>query len=248
MANTIYLITGASRGIGRALVEKFLARPNTTVIAAVRDPTGAPSQSLESFSKDDSSRLIVVKIDSKSPTDPAAAVETLQTEHGLDRIDVVIANAGIAKELLPIREASFSAIREHVEVNAYGPIYLFQAVYSLLKKSAKPTFVGVGSPLGTIADMKQRPYPCTAYGSSKAILHWIVCKIHYENEEFVSFVVDPGFVQTEMGNGGARTFGLEKAPQTIEESVVGIVKTIDEGTRESVGAQMHAWDGTQSPW
>jgi hypothetical protein len=43
MTNTIYLITGASRGIGRGLAEIFLARPNTIVIAAVRDPAGASS-------------------------------------------------------------------------------------------------------------------------------------------------------------------------------------------------------------
>ncbi|KAJ5374607.1 Short-chain dehydrogenase/reductase SDR [Penicillium concentricum] len=248
MANTIYLITGASRGIGRGLVEKLLARPNTTVIAAVRDPAGASSQSLESLSKDNSSRLYVVKIDSKSSTDPTAAVETLQTEHGLDHIDVVIANAGICNDLAPIHEVSIPEIREHVDVNVYGPIYLFQAVYPLLKKSAKPTFVGIGSPLGSIAGMEQRPYPCTAYGASKAMLHWIVRKVHFENEDFVSFVADPGFVQTDMGNTGARLFGLEKAYQTIEESVDGIVKTIDEGTRESVGAQLRVWDGSQFPW
>ncbi|KAJ5823592.1 hypothetical protein N7447_005932 [Penicillium robsamsonii] len=248
MGDTIYLITGASRGIGRGIVEKLLARPNTTVIAAVRDPAGASSQSLESLSKDDSSRLIIVKIDSKSSTDPAAAVETLQREHGLDHIDVVIANAGISDDFSPIHEVSIPVMREHVEVNAYGPIYLFQAVYPLLKKSVKPTFVGVGSPLGSITGMEQRPYACAAYGSSKAILHWIVRKIHFENEDFVSFVADPGFVQTDMGNTGAQFFGLEKAFQTIEESVDGIVKTIEEGTRESVGAQLRVWDGSQFPW
>lgn len=194
MTNTIYLITGASRGIGRGLVETFLARPNTTVIAAVRDPAAASSQSLQSLSKGDSSSLIVVKIDAKSPTDPAATVETLQTEHGIDYLDVVIANAGISEDFSPVHEVSISVVREHVEVNAYGPIYLYQAVYPLLKKSTKPTFVGVGSPMGSIGGMEQRPYPSAAYGPSKAMLHWIVRKIHFENEDFVSFVADPGYV------------------------------------------------------
>ncbi|KAJ5985220.1 hypothetical protein N7522_012416 [Penicillium canescens] len=234
MTNTIYLITGASRGIGRGLAETFLARSNTTVIAAVREPVGASSQSLQSLPKGESSRLIVVKVDSKSPTDPAAAVETLQREHGIDHLDVVIANAGIGEDFSP--------------VNGYGPIYLYQAVHPLLKKSKKPTFVGVGSPLGSIGGMEQRPYPCAAYGPSKAILHWIVRKIHFENEDFVSFVADPGFPQTDMGNAGAQAVGLEKAFQTVEESVGGIVKTIDEGTRESVGAQLRVWDGSQFPW
>ncbi|KGO47994.1 Short-chain dehydrogenase/reductase SDR [Penicillium expansum] len=248
MANTVYLITGASRGIGRGLLGTFLARPNTTVIAAVRDPAGASAQSLQSLSKGNSSILIVVKIDAKSPTDPAAAVETLQTEHGIDHLDVVIANAGISEDISPVHKASISVVQEHIEVNAYGPIYLYQAFYALLKKSAKPTFVGVGSPLGSIGGMDQRPYPNTGYGSSKAMLHWIVRKIHFENEDFICFVADPGFVQTDMGNSGAKLFGFEKAFQTVEESVGGIVKTIDEGTRESVGGQLRVWDGTEFPW
>jgi norsolorinic acid ketoreductase len=51
-----------------------------------------------------------------------------------------------------------------------------------------------------------------------------------------------------MGNAGAKAVGLEKAFQTVEESVGGIVKTIDEGTRESIGAQFRVWDGSQFPW
>jgi norsolorinic acid ketoreductase len=192
MTNTIYLITGASRGIGRGLTETFLARSNSTVIAAVRDPVVASSQSLQSLPKGESSRLIVVKVDSKFPTDPTAAIETLHSEHGIDHIDVVIANAGISEDFSTVHEVSIPVLHDHVEVNGYGPIYLYQAVYPLLKKSKKPTFVGVGSPIGSVGGMEQRPYPCAAYGPSKAILHWIVRKIHFENEEFVSFVADPG--------------------------------------------------------
>ncbi|KAJ5697882.1 hypothetical protein N7488_011566 [Penicillium malachiteum] len=248
MTNTIYLITGASRGIGRGLVEKFLARPNITVIAAVRDPAGASSQSLHSLPEGEFSHLITVKIESTSPTDPEAAVETLINEHGIDHVDVVIANAGISDDFSTVHKVPIPVLRQHINVNGFGPIYLYQAVYPLLKKSEKPTFVGVGSLLGSIGGMEQRPYPCAAYGPSKAILHWIVRKIHFENEEFVSFVADPGFPQTDMGNAGAKAVGLEKAFQTVEESVSGIVKTIDEGTRESVGAQLRIWDGSQSPW
>ncbi|XRM44194.1 hypothetical protein ABZX51_007337 [Aspergillus tubingensis] len=42
--------------------------------------------------------------------------------------------------------------------------------------------------------------------------------------------------------------GLEKAFQTVEESVSGIVKLIDGATRESMGAQLRVWDGTVFPW
>jgi norsolorinic acid ketoreductase len=77
-------------------------------------------------------------------------------------------------------------------VNFYGPLHLFQAAYPLLKKSSKPIFVDVGSAMGTIGGMEQRPFPNAAYGPSKAMLHWMVRKIHFENEGFISFISDPG--------------------------------------------------------
>lgn len=56
------------------------------------------------------------------------------------------------------------------------------------------------------------------------------------------------FPDTDMGNASARKVGLERAFQTVEESVGGIVKLIDGATRESAGAQLRVWDGTVFPW
>ncbi|KAL4938166.1 hypothetical protein BDV06DRAFT_232079 [Aspergillus oleicola] len=248
MANKINLITGASRGIGRGLVENFLARDNTTVIAAVRDPNSASSKSLKTLPKGANSKVIVVKIDAKLPSDPATAIQSLQSSHGITHLDIVIANAGISDDFSTVHDVPINTVKEHVEVNAYGPLYLYQVVYPLLKKSHKPIFVGVGSPMGSISGMEQRPFPSGAYGPSKAMLHWIVRKIHFENEGFVAFVADPGFVQTDMGNAGAKIVGLEKAFMTTEESVNGIASVIDGATRESVGGQFKIWDGSEFPW
>ncbi|RJE21984.1 aflatoxin biosynthesis ketoreductase nor-1 [Aspergillus sclerotialis] len=147
--NTIYLITGANRGIGRGLTSAFLARPNTTVIAAVRDPSHPTSQSLHSLPTESSSKLIAVKIDCASPTDPQAAVDHLQ-DQGVTRVDVVIANAGISKDYSRVHEVPIHTLKEHIDVNALGPVCLFQAVYPLLQKSNQPTFIGVGSRLGVL--------------------------------------------------------------------------------------------------
>ena len=192
MSSTVYLITGANRGLGRGIAEAVLVRPNTTVIAAVRDPSAPSAQSLQSLRTTPSSKVIVVKVDSRSPTDAAAAVQKLEDQGIITYVDVVIANAGISNDFSTVHEVPIPVLQEHVEVNGYGPIYLFQAVYPLLKKSRKPIFVGVGSPLGSIGGMELRPYPNAAYGPSKAILHWTVRKIHFESKDMISFVVDPG--------------------------------------------------------
>lgn len=160
-------------------------------MAAVRDPNHPSSQKLFSLHKGSSSKLIVVKIDSKSATDPANTVTSIKNQ-GVTSLNLVIANAGICNDLSPITTADPAVVKEHVDVNGFGPLYLFQATLPLLQKSEGAKFVGIGSPLGSIGGQDQRPYPATSYGTSKAIQHWIVRKIHFEHPELVSLVVDPG--------------------------------------------------------
>lgn len=88
--NTVYLITGANRGIGKGLVAALLVRPSTTIIAAVRDTESSTSKSLSSLPTGQGSKIVLAKIDSSDHTTPAKAIEGLQ---GIDKIDVVIANA-----------------------------------------------------------------------------------------------------------------------------------------------------------
>ena len=186
---TSLLIT--TQGIGLGLVEVYLSRPSTTVIAGVRDPKHPTSQKLSSIPKGPSSQLIIVKIDNKSETDPAAAVASLK-EQGITSLDLVIANAGICNDFAPLATCDPAVVKEHVAVNGFGPLYLFQATLPLLQKSEGAKFVGIGSPMGSIGGMDMRPFPMTAYGTSKAIFHWIVRKVHFEHPELVSLIVDPG--------------------------------------------------------
>ncbi|KAL8851389.1 MAG: hypothetical protein Q9221_003660 [Calogaya cf. arnoldii] len=177
--------------IGAGLVEVYLSRPYTTVIAGVRDPKHPTSQKLSSLSGDSSSKIIVVKIDNKSESDPATAVSSFQAQ-GVDKLDLVIANAGICNDFKSLATVDPAVFKEHVVVNGFAPLFLFQAVLPLMQKSEGAKFVGIGSPMGSIGGMDVRPFPMTAYGTSKAIFHWIVRKVHFEHPELVSLVVDPG--------------------------------------------------------
>ncbi|KKY35216.1 putative aflatoxin biosynthesis ketoreductase nor-1 [Diaporthe ampelina] len=92
---TILLISGANRGLGKGLVERYLARDGHTVIAAVRDPNHPTSRDLADLPKGQHSRLVVVKIDSTAEADASKAVEELSAQ-GIGRLDLVIANAAYA--------------------------------------------------------------------------------------------------------------------------------------------------------
>ncbi|GKU13756.1 unnamed protein product [Fusarium langsethiae] len=91
-----YRITGAHRGIGKGFVQRILQKPSTTVIAAVRDPLHPSSKALLDLPKGLGTKLVIVKLDSAVDTDSDNAVAYLR-EEGINSLDIVIANAGIAE-------------------------------------------------------------------------------------------------------------------------------------------------------
>ena len=194
MSQKTYLITGANRGLGLGFSSALISRPNTLIIAAVRNVNNASSAALDSLPKGPNSDLIVVKIDSSSVTDASEAVEELQSRHNIHKIDVVIANAGISKYYGPAATTPIKEFEDHFATNVVGPVTLFQTTWPLLEKSASPVFVVLSTGIASLSDMGDIPIPAAAYGASKATLNYIVRKIHFEHEKLIAFPISPGYV------------------------------------------------------
>jgi hypothetical protein len=64
----------------------------------------------------------------------------------------------------------------------------------------------------------------------------------------VRALTEDSWVQTDMGNTGARAFGLEKAEIEVEVSVSGMIKVIDAANRENTSGKFMYYDGTSKPW
>ncbi|WP_369192148.1 SDR family NAD(P)-dependent oxidoreductase [Streptomyces sp. R08] len=112
---TTVLITGASRGIGHALVDEALARGAATVYAGTRTPLDHPD-----------SRVQPVTLDVTSSEQITAAV------NGIGSLDLLINNAGIAgyDDL-----SDPSVIAEHLAVNLFGTLAVTRAFTPLLARS-----------------------------------------------------------------------------------------------------------------
>lgn len=246
MSGLTYLITGANRGIGKGLLENLVLRPNTIVIAGVRD-VAKSTEALSSVKTGPSSQIIIVKINSTSDTDPFTAARELTTKHNINKIDVVISNAGLMGIIAPTLETPASKVRAHFEVNTLGPLTLIQAFYPLLSASPLPRFLVITSSIGSISNMEQLPVPFFAYGASKAAANYLVRKLHFENENLVSMAFNPGWVQTDMGTGAAKGVGMEDAPLTLGESVGKLVALFDGASREKSGT-FTAISGEPIPW
>jgi norsolorinic acid ketoreductase len=144
-------------GLGFGFVKEFLGRPNTTVIAAVRDPSHPSSQALSKLPVGPSSSLIVVKIDSSSKESAFAAIQGLEKNHGITSIDVVVANAAISNSHPKVADADLDAIQTHFIVNTIGVVALFQAVLPLLNKSEKQKkFIAISTGAASIGNMESR--------------------------------------------------------------------------------------------
>ncbi|KAM0688951.1 hypothetical protein Q7P36_011027 [Cladosporium allicinum] len=246
---TTVLITGANKGLGRGFVEKYLSRPNTTVVAAARNPDGQDARDLTNISKAEGSKLITVKIDSTSETDAVNAISTIKGQ-GITHLDVVIANAGIFKSeaFLEISVAKTSDLIEHVDVNVNGPIRLFQAVLPLLQAARQPKFAVISSGVATIAGAEHIPWAVSSYGASKAALNFVLRRIHIENPDLIAISFHPGAVKTAEGNKAAQFFGFEEAFTAVHEAVDGIVGKIDTATREKTSGRFLAFDDTPLVW
>lgn len=201
-------------GIGHALCAKYLARPNHTVIACIRNPS-RPTSHLTSLFRGENTNLIISHIDSTDASTPSAAIARLQAQ-GITHLDLVIANAGICTCFPTAAEARLDDVRAHHEVNVLGPLAVFQATLPMLNHGLRPghlrgrecgdgdgdkkrtkkkkgIFVAISSIGASISGMNRVMVPSSAYGPSKVALNYIMRKAHFENHERVCvFMVEPG--------------------------------------------------------
>ncbi|KAK5992005.1 Norsolorinic acid ketoreductase nor1 [Cladobotryum mycophilum] len=243
---TNVFITGVSRGLGKALAATYLSRPNHLVIGSVRDLAAA--KELDSLPVAEGSKLSLVKIEVTKSTDFADAVKKIQGE-GVEKLDLVIANAGISGKIGGVAAAQLDDVREVFEVNVVGVVALFQATLPLLTKSESPKWVSIGTISGTIGGMEQiAAFPTVPYGISKAGLNFATRAIHFNHPNLTAFVIHPGWVKTDMGNGNAKAFGLAEAFHNIDDSIKGVVKIINGATREETSGKFIDFEGASVAW
>lgn len=170
----------------------YLAQPDNTVIGTVRDVLSEQAKDLSTLPKGLGSRLIVVPLSVDNPSSAAQAASEIQTQHHIEHLDIVIANAGICNHWGPVLEMADSDVLSHFEVNTLGPLRLFQALAPLLQKAGTPKFVYISTLLASIREIERMPSLTAAYGMSKVAGNYLVKKIDAENEHLIAFSMDPG--------------------------------------------------------
>ncbi|KAK1988403.1 hypothetical protein LZ30DRAFT_699461 [Colletotrichum cereale] len=249
--STVVLISGANRGLGKGLLERYLQLPNHTIIVANRNPDHPTSKDLSKLPTADGTKLIVVKLDAGVWEDAFSAVKSLESQ-GIDHIDIVIANAGVAYTWPTVAEVKLEDLVAHVEPNAYGVVSLYQATRPLLQKSKRePIYSIMGTTAGSLNT--QPPLPNACYGPSKSASAWFSIRINEEDSWLHSFSLAPGWVHTDLGDAGAVCLGVDEATQAqlmigIDESCDGMMKVLAETTKEKHGGKLVLYSGGTMPW
>ncbi|KAL9112216.1 MAG: hypothetical protein Q9187_007808, partial [Circinaria calcarea] len=192
MAPTTYLITGANKGIGRGLLEAFLARPNSIVVAGIRDRRARVSEALTSIPTASGSKVVVIKMNSSLETDARDAVELLKSAYGIDKIDVIIANTWAGEQQGLSLETPIQKLQDYFKVDAIGSLALIQASWPLLMISSNPRFFVISSEGASTGMMRDMDVSVTAYGASNAAANYFTRKLHFESEALVAALIYPG--------------------------------------------------------
>ena len=189
-SKVVYVVSGANRGLGYGVVEQLAKRDAAIIYAGARDPSKADK--LQQLAKQHAN-VRVVQLDAKSEADHSALAVRVEKEAG--RADVVWANAGICttSDWAPAHSVSIAAIREHIEVNTFHPLLMYQSFYALLHKSASPKYMVSSTVSGSNGLLDQMAaVPQLTYGLSKAAVNNLTRRIHFEDKDITAVPFHPG--------------------------------------------------------
>jgi len=175
------LVTGANRGLGRALTEALLARGVKKLYAAARDPAtlGALRDA----------RLVPLRLDVTDAEQVRAAVAAASD------VTLVFSNAGIVLNAGITAATVVEQARREMDVNFFAPLQLLQQLAPILAKNGGGALVNVGSAAG----LTNIPFFPT-YSASKAALHSLTqaARVLLGAQRTAVFGVYPGPVDTDM--------------------------------------------------
>ena len=185
----VALITGASRGIGRAMAQAYAAEGARLCLLATRADTLAEVARALALPPE---RLMTLAVDVR---DRAACLDAVaQAERHFGRIDVLINNAGVyrAKPFLDYSDQDF---QDMFDVNVFGVLHLMQACLPGMQARRHGRIVNIASTAGKWGSRNQ-----SAYNTSKHAVVGLTRCVALEASPFGVPVnaICPGFVQTDM--------------------------------------------------
>ncbi len=226
------LVTGANRGIGLELAKQLVERGDE-VVATARRPEAADA--LQALAAQHEGKVWVERLDVSDPE----SIGALAGQIAGQELDVLINNAGVLLRGGGLGGVDWQMAQTSFDVNTLGPLRVAEALLPAIKRGQPGKIVNVTSQMGSIDDNGSGG--AYAYRMSKAALNMGTKSMAMDlaDDGVVTFVIHPGWVQTDMGGPNAKI--------TTAQCVEGILSVIDGAEAEHNGRFMN-WDGTELAW
>ncbi|MBF0353752.1 MAG: SDR family oxidoreductase [Alphaproteobacteria bacterium] len=199
------LITGGTRGIGRAIAETLLKRGETVIVTGTKPngeaPAGCAYETVD-FS------------DPKATSNFADRIADM-------KIDILINNAGINK-ISPFAEIDPKDFAKIQAVNVTAPFLLTRAVVPHMRKQGWGRIVNISSIWGKISRIQR-----ASYSASKFAIDGMTTALAAEvaKDGILANCIAPGFIETELTQ---RMLGPEGLAQVVQEIPMGRLGNVQE--------------------
>ena len=210
--NRVALVTGANRGVGKAITEGLLEAGAAKVYAAVRNPA-----SLDELIERYGDRIVPVEFDLTRP-ETAAAAAKVATD-----VNLVVSNAGVLNVSDPLAEEAVESLKFQMEGNVYALIHLAQAFGPVLKANGG----GALAQMNSLASLKNFT-PFTTYSASKAAAYSVTQGLREawaeQGTQVISIIAGP--LKTEMSDSAGMGEGAP-SPDLVAEALIDALQSGD---------------------
>lgn len=240
LAGEVALVTGAGKGIGRALVA---AVANAGAKVALVARTGADIESLAKEIAEQGGEALAVTGDVSDPAAVRGVMHKVKARFG--ETTLLINNAGVPGTYGPIDVVSPEAWWTSMGVNILGPMLFMHEVLPAMRASRRGRIINVVSNAALVAI----PH-LTAYAVSKAALTRLTECVHLEikGDGLAAFALAPGNIRTEMAKG---TLASPDAKRWIPEGLKMIgernQQQSDADLKQCIGAVLAIARGEMDP-
>lgn len=213
----IALVTGGSRGIGRAICVR-LSKAGFDIVFNYQSGSEAAEET-KRLAEENGAKVLMVKADISNSADCEMLIKEAMEFGG--RVDVLVNNAGITRDnlLARIKDEDLDAV---LDVNLKGTFYMMRGISKIMLKQKYGRIINMSSVVGVMGNAGQ-----VNYSASKAAVIGMTKSLAREvaSRKITVNAVAPGMIETDM---------TDKIPEGARENILNSIPFKEMGKPEDI--------------